>query len=268
MFTKTSEVWKSIAGKCPENVTLSEWQRSYDGISAAIAFCGFDMVTTRLEFESIPIPVFDKRQKHTFRKIIVKRDGVESQPTRIIGLLTGNSSMKTVEERSQVNEKRRESAMARQPKGSPWNNDSESDTIDRLDVLIDCSSLLFREHLYECRIGDIAYCLRDEDISAEVFSAEQMKTAIVGKNGNCLFHCNKVMTVLDMVRILQTGLALTCIGKKSARFCRCRVDVPRIECSGDVEFDGQQVYFRTYSSTEMCQQARIHHRISEVVLSL
>ena len=101
-----------------------------------------------------------------------------------------------------------------QPKGIATGNNSESKAIDDLDILINISDYICREHLYEHRLYDIAYCAIDNDINKEVFVADQVKSSRVNENGQLNFQVtNGSLTVYEMLKKLENG-SLTCIGQK------------------------------------------------------
>lgn len=182
---------------------------------------GFDLVTTRECFDGIAIPIFQKRKHYSARKVIVTRACRTSKPTAIDSLLSGKSQLLTEDERLAVNQKKGVAMAAQRPKGVATNNNAESRAIDELDFLLGTTDFLHRQHLYEFRLADIAYCLKEwaqpktsgSAMSPEIWVGEQIKHAVVQKDGVCIFCCSDPMTVADMISYLDSGLSLTCIGK-------------------------------------------------------
>jgi hypothetical protein len=211
---KASDIWKAINDKrILSKMGKFEWVRSYEGNKSAIEYIGLKMITTKDDFDEIEIPI-DRNGKKNYgwRKINVSRNGI-TKFARIDHLLTGESSLKTKEEMHEINTKRGVDLSTTRPKGFSTTNDSESKAIDDLDNLIGISNYTQREHLNELRLYDIAYCMKNDDINAEVFVADQIKSSRVNKDGHLnLTGSNSSIIVNEMISILQTG-SLTCIGK-------------------------------------------------------
>lgn len=221
---KISDIWKAVQDQRPANVPKPKWQQSYDGVKAALKHAGFELVMTRESFDNIAIPVFQKRKHYSARKVVVARADLTSKPTAIDSLLSGKSGLLTEDERLAVNQKRAVAMVAQRPKGVATNNNAESRAIDELDLLLGTTSFLYRQHLYEFRLADIAYCLKEGAqpktseptmSAAEVWAGDQIKHAVAQKDGVCSFNCSDPMTVADMISYLNAGLSLTCIGKSA-----------------------------------------------------
>jgi hypothetical protein len=207
---KVSDVWNGVDHKRPKELGIIEWKQSYQGVYTALSSIDLILVTTPDEFKSLEIPVRNNGRKSlNNRKVIVSRNGILSKPTRIQGLLTGNSSLLTRDEVSKINEKKSRDQKNNNPKGTNINSDSESKAVDDLDKLIALDNELERRHLYEHRVADIAYRIPDSDF----WFADQVKSARSTKRGSCAFQCRKNMTVKDMLSILKNDMSLTCIGK-------------------------------------------------------
>ena len=249
---KITDIWKAVEDQRPANVPKPRWQQSYDGVKAALKHAGFELITTPESFDHTVIPVFRKRKYYGARKVVVSRAGCRSQPIRIDSLLSGKSQLLTEDESLAVNQRRRTAMAIQRPKGVATNNIAESRAVDELDFLLGTINMLHRQHLYEFRLADIAYCLKEgappqSSVSTmsldEVWVGEQIKHAVAQKDGVCAFSCSNPMTIADMIMYLNAGLSLTCIGKTADD----KVDVvwffdgPNdIECL--TQFDKKQIF--------------------------
>jgi hypothetical protein len=211
---KNSDIWKAIDD---QRILLGmkeiQWKQSFEGVKAAIEHIGHIMITTKEDLDKMEIPITRVGNKrYGRRKIEISRNGIISK-TRIDDILSCNSSLKTVEEIAEIYKQKGLTLSIDRPKGIPTNNNAESKAIDDLDILINISDNVYREHLYEHRLYDIAYCLIDEDIDKEVFVADQIKSARVCENGRVYFNASSTtLNVGSMISILENG-SLTCIGK-------------------------------------------------------
>ena len=86
---KISEIWEAIEDQRPKDIKIIDWRQSYDAVKSAIEYVGYEMITSKEEFIDIPIPI-DRRGCKCYinRKIIIKRDGIQSILTRIDQILT------------------------------------------------------------------------------------------------------------------------------------------------------------------------------------
>ena len=204
---KLSEIWNSIDEKRPQDIKIIAWKQSYEGVKAAIEYIGYVMVTTKEEFDSISIPINKVGHKsYGSRKIIVTRDGVQSVPTQIQGLLIGTCGLLTPDELNLILKKVNDEKSLNQPKGIPTNNDKETNAIDKLDDLLDIEKYLDRQHLIEHRIADIAYRFKNK----ENYVADQVKSAYFKVKNEINFS----VKIGGMITILEKNMSLTCIAMK------------------------------------------------------
>ena len=206
------DIWRNIDEQRPRNIGIRDWKRSYDGVKAALFFVGLVLHMTEKELENIPIPK-DKNGVPDYgaRAVIVSKNGVISKPTRIHNLLNGTSGLLTDGEREAIKDNVREKMKTIQPKGACTANTCESDTIDELDEIISTGEILKRQHLYECRLGDIAY---GELSERDEWVGEQVKTSCENMNGQLNFKYNDdAIKVKGMLHYLKAGLSLKFIGK-------------------------------------------------------
>ena len=212
---KVSDIWKAIDDKrILSKMGKHKWRQSFEGVKAAIEYIGLIMVTTKEEFDKLEIPInrtLDKQ--YNYRKIEVSKNDILSK-SRISDLLSNNNSLKTAEEMKVIYKKLGVNQSLYQPKGMILYINSESKAINDLDALIGLPNYVHRVHLYECRLFDMAYCMINNDINEEVFTAEQVKNARIRENGQVNFHesSSNMLTVKTMISILKNG-SLTCIGK-------------------------------------------------------
>ena len=210
---KNSDIWKAIDDKrILAKKKEYEWKQSFEGIKAAIEYIGLKLVTTKEELDTMEIPVPRSGKKaYGYRKIDVSRDGIISK-SRINDILNGKNSLKTKEEMVIIYKQDGINQSLNKPKGIPTSQNTESKTIDDLDILIGLTDFACREHLFENRLYDMAYCMID-DIDGEVFVADQVKSARVCEKGRLSFYMmNGILNVGKMISILENG-SLTCIGK-------------------------------------------------------
>lgn len=214
---KLSEVWGALEeGRTAANMTMLEWTKSFQGVSAALRSIGLQLLTTVDEFAALEIPV-DRRGRNCYghRKVIVSRDGKTSTPTRIIALLTGQCGLLTEVEREAVNDRHSQNRIAAQPKGIAGCNNAEATAIEELDHLVELDTILRREHLTEFRLADMGYALLDDDSNGAVFVGDQVKSGTVCENGQVFYSYGTAgkLNVGAMLEILAAGMSLTCIGK-------------------------------------------------------
>ena len=133
-----SDIWEAIdSQRIAADVPINLWKRSYEGVRAALRHISYILVTTRDEFDKLEIPVQRKTWKnYSFRNVIVSRDGVVSQPTRICHLLSGNSGLLTADEQAQVDDARGRNKSAALPKGIATFQHAETKAVDELDNLL------------------------------------------------------------------------------------------------------------------------------------
>ena len=218
---KASTVWAAIEQKrTASGMGQIEWRQSYEGVSAAFEYLGIKLMTSKREFDNLPIPMKD-RGTHTgkdygSRKVIVKRGFVDSVPTSIHSLLAGHNSLLTSEERQEIHNKIAEQHSSRTGKGLLTTNCGETSAIDDLDLLIESANILDRQHILEFRAADIAYKLKICVNNAWI--GEQVKTAVASVNNECQFnHSGSRLNVKQMLEILNAGMVLTCIGLTQSR---------------------------------------------------
>ena len=213
---KLSEIWNAIDDQRPKNIKKLEWKRSYEGVKAAIEYLGYTMITSKEEFDAIPIPVSKTSQKHyLFRKIIISRDNIQSIPVAINSLLQGNTTLKTQEEMKVIYNKVSDDRTLTLPKGISTCSNNERKSIDYLDTLLNIDKYLNKVHLLENRLADVAYCFLDDDMNKVSFIADQVKTAHTNKQGRLDFgHSGGHMIIKNMIDILEKNMSLTCIAIK------------------------------------------------------
>ena len=202
---KISEIWEAIEDQRPKDIKIIDWRQSYDAVKSAIEYVGYEMITSKEEFIDIPIPI-DRRGCKCYinRKIIIKRDGIQSILTRIDQILTKTSLFKTSDEMKIVQKKINDDKMLNQPKGVSTTTDKEMNAIDKLDELLGIEKYLDKQHLIEFRIADVAYRFKNgSDIE---YVADQVKTSYA-KSKNITFS----VTIKDMITILEKNMSLTCI---------------------------------------------------------
>lgn len=211
---KVNDVWGAIDEQRPDGIGQLLWRQSHEGLKAVFASIGLELVTTKEELDAMEIPLDGKgRMMNPWRQVVVKRGDNLSRPIRINDLLTGASSLRTNEELKAIKLKSGEVLKENQPKGSTASNDVEFNAIEALDKMINADAYLHRVHLVEHRIADIAYCMLNDDNNEDVYFAEQVKSSKVKENQQLTFGCSGgSMNVGNMVKILENGMALTCIG--------------------------------------------------------
>lgn len=221
---KTTDIWKAVEDQRPAGTKQLQWQHSYDGVKAALKHAGFELVTASDSFVDIDIPLDNRKRKNfSARKVVVTRAGCVSKPTMIRHLLSGNSGVLTDDERLAIQQKVGVANSAKQAKGVATTANAESRAIDELDALLGLTGFLYRRHLYEHRLADMAYCPNDGSqsgryysthVAQEVWVGDQVKHSVAGDNGQCKFNRDgTIMTVAGMISYLNAGLSLTCIGK-------------------------------------------------------
>ncbi len=209
-----TEVWSAVdAQRVSADLSQEVWKRSYTGVQAALKYVGFELVTTREEFEVLEVPLKKGKWKsYAYRRVLVSREGFISKSTAINDLLCGNSKVLSEIERRANDTARGVRLSALQPKGIATGHLAESKAVDDLDVMLGLDKYFDRQHLYEFRLADVAYSLPDSDISAQVWFGDQIKSATAGSTGQCTFNSSGKMTVLNMLKYVKAGLGLTCIG--------------------------------------------------------
>lgn len=206
---RTEDIWVSIDHLRPDGMGEREFRRTYSATKAAMEFLGYKMKTTVEEFDLTIVPTYEGYPKYMERKIIVIRDGIESKPTQIAGLISGYSSLKTDAEMKIVYKKASEKTKSMQPKGIATNNNKEKDAIDALNNLLQCETYFDVQHNAEARNSDVAYKLKNDT----EFIGFQAKTSSVDTEGRLHFGT----TAGDMVGYLKDGLCVYCIGLTNNR---------------------------------------------------
>ena len=204
---KISDVWNAIDNQRPKDIKIIAWKQSYEAVKAAIEYIGYELVTTKEEFEAIPIPKGKLGKKiYANRKIIVTRNGIQSLPTQINNIINGVSGLLTKDELNVIMKKVNDEKSLNQLKGLATNNDKESNAINKLDELLNIEKYLDKQHLIEHRIADIAYSFKDDDL----YVADQVKSAYAKLN-----QINFSVKIEAMIIILQKNMSLTCIAMKN-----------------------------------------------------
>ena len=201
---KVSDIWKAIEDKKTPDITIIDWKRSYQAINAAIEYIGYKMITTKEEFDAIPIPKKKGGLNYGNRKIIVERNGINSIPTSIDGILTGYSSLQTTNEKNNIRKKIANEHILMNPKGLITCNNKEMNAINKLHELLNIEEYLDIEHLIEHRISDVAYRFKNENENAYV--ADQVKSAYAKYN-----KISFSIKIGKMISILEKNMSLTCI---------------------------------------------------------
>lgn len=216
-----SDVWKGVDEKKPSDMGQKAWRQSYEGVKAAVESLGLKIVTTKQEFDEMEVPSEKRKDGHVgkqymYRKIVIERDGVPSKPTRINDMFRGMSSFLTQAEKETADAQRSLTVSAKQGKGITVNGLSEMKSSADLDAMIGVNTALHRAPLIEFRVSDIAYCLLGAPLNDDVFVADQVKSSKVDENGCLHFkHAGNRIKVSRMVKVLETGSTLTCIGKNA-----------------------------------------------------
>ena len=208
---KISDIWNAIDNQ--RTVAKTEWRQSYIGVKAALQFIGLILITTQEDFESLEIPIENDGIRHfSHRKVIVSRNGKLSNSSRIQDLMSGSTKVYTDLEIIKIRDNTSNILKLLEPKGVATANNIESRTVDELDILIGVESIIYRVHLVEYRLADIAYSLKGKD--RDIFLADQVKTSTAKEDGQLNFTSNRsTLTIGIMIKILKVGMSLTCIGK-------------------------------------------------------
>lgn len=220
---KKNDVWDAIDDQRPANIKLLAWHQSYEGVYAALVYLGYEVVTTKDKFDAMEIPK-DKKGYNNYmgRKIIVKRNDIESIPVQFASLLCGSTYLQTDEEYKLQNKKLSDEQKIKQPKGQTNTNNLEKLAIDNLHTLINIGTYLTSVHLLEFRLADVAYSMITNDIETDLFAADQVKAARVNKHGSMTInHKGSVLNVESMIKILENNMSLTIIGMDK----ECNVEV-------------------------------------------
>ena len=217
---KCSEVWAGVdEQRIAAGEKTREWQRSYDGVKTALLFAGLTLVTTLEEFQVLPIPTSPAGIKlYTRRNIVVSRGNKQSPPASIDCLMTGNCNFLDEDEKAESNKKMAAHMKEKFPVGGHISNTMECNGIDALDDMIDAADVMHKEHLYEFRLADVAYCMLGNDIASDTFLAEQTKTACASEEGRVAFGgSGDILNVGGIISILENHMSLCCIGMTSER---------------------------------------------------
>lgn len=212
---KLSDIWAAIdQQRIDANMKSREWKQSFEAVKAALLHVGLILVTTREDFDALPVPNRSRGCKdYMARKVIVSKDGIVCPPTNIDSCLTGTSGLLTDSERAAINAAKSITMSLARPTGIAHSNAVETNAIDVLDELIGTHTVLYKEHLLENRLADVAYCPLDADVKAAVFAGDQTKTSRATENGRVTFNAHHgVMSVAHMLSILTSQMSLTCAG--------------------------------------------------------
>lgn len=211
---KTSKIWEDIDDQRPTKINITEWKRSYEGVKCALAHVGYEIVTTKEEFQNILIPSNERQKFYMNRKIIVSRHGIVSNQCYIRDILNKTKSLKTPEEQTQSRQLIVDNCKKRLQKGECCSHNVEVNASEKLAKILDISKYLQRIKLLESRRGDVAYGILNQNSNQTLFVADQEKSATVTKDGQLSFnHHNRNITVQGMIDILVHGMSLTLIGK-------------------------------------------------------
>lgn len=180
-----------------------------------LADCGLELMTTEEEFNRLDVPY--NRQKACYmyncRKVTVRRNGVVSEPTLLYSLLNGQTQVRSQQEKDEHNARQSQQAKKKNPMGTIHNNESETKAINDLNHMLGGEDVIRCVHLLEFRRADVAYCLVTDDISREVFVAEQVKSCYASYGKLTFQFGSKKLTTSLMIKILESGMSLICIGK-------------------------------------------------------
>jgi hypothetical protein len=176
---KVQTVWGAIEHQRPSQISIWTWKRSYEGIVAALMYLGFTVVTTKQEFNDLPIPQTSSGTlEYMRRKIKVCRADKEKTSVNIRDLLNGSSQVRTNDEIASARTKLRFAKQEVMPKGQPCSHLQEQQASRELTMLVgDCN--IHKTTLWEGRVADVAYCYRHDNKTGEVFVADQEKSAVV-----------------------------------------------------------------------------------------
>ena len=213
---KISDIWKAIDDqRILSKMDKREWKQSFEGTKTAIEYIGLKMITTKKELDEMEVPIDRMNVKRYMgRKINVSRNGIISN-VGVNSLLGGYSTLRTDEEMKEIYKKVGINLSLQQPKGIPTANNLESKAIDDLDILIGIYDYIHREHLFEHRLYDMAYCINGNnlDVDSDIYVANQVKSSKISENGVVSFReSNSALSTKTMLSILENG-SLTCIGK-------------------------------------------------------
>lgn len=212
---KLCDVWAAVDLFRPTDIAKATWKRTYEGVSAAIEYVGYKMITTLTEFDQLAVPKNTSGKTcYSDRKIVVSRDGLRGAPTMIRHLLSGNSSLQTAAEQAASRQAASTKASLRTGKGSCSMNSIETKTLTDLNMMCHMERYQCIELTQEHRLSDVAYSALDQNVTSEVFAADQVKTAQVTNRGSLSFgHHGRSIRIEDMVSILEAGVSLTMIGR-------------------------------------------------------
>ena len=214
---KLSDVWNAINNQKPSEYNYFQWKQSFLGVSAALASIGLVLKTSEAEFECLPVPEYDGDRRFMERRVIVLRNGIESPPTPINNLLSGQSSLQTKEELAIKRRTQGEALAAYRMKGVACSHQVETKASTDVAKILNLNNYLQKITLFEGRLADQAYCKIQDDTTQAVFVADQEKSALETSQGQLAFKSrNTIITYGGMLKILQTGYSLTMIGRRKS----------------------------------------------------
>lgn len=205
------EVWDAIEHlRRKSGKKIRAWKKSYEGVKAAVEYCGYKLHMTKKEFKAVKAPRHSGHGNgpdNSRRKIIVSRNGIVCHPVEIGQILTGKTSFLTPEELNEMNEQKSLDGKKRRVKGETVCQQLESDSINTMNKMIGTNRVLVHHHLYEFRLADVAY-RRQSSKHPDLYVADQVKSAHCGTCGKLNFH----MKIADIVWYLRQNMSVTFIG--------------------------------------------------------
>lgn len=181
--------------------------REYDSVKAAIESKGAVLLTTKEEFDQLPVPVYNRGRQFGRRKIKLLREGsIHPSEVSINAYVSGSIQCLTEEEKEAVRKKQSEAAKERLPKGVATSHNHERDSNLVLINLLDLAGDLDHKEVIEFRVAD--WLFRRLGKEANRFVADQVKSAQKRSDGSFNFN----LTVGSLCEYLKKGLSVTCIG--------------------------------------------------------
>ena len=213
---KISEVWAAVKEQQPSHLSLLKWKQSYAGVRAVLLEIGLVLITTQDELDNMPVPTtYEGERQYLERKVVVSRNGLQSTPSSIKNLLTGNSSLPTADESAESLRQRSFAMSIAFQKGTACLNQVEVRASQDLSDMLHLPNFLNKITLFENRLADMAYCKLEDDPSSKVFAGDQEKSAIATQKGQLGFNAAGTnITLQGMLDVLKTGYSLTMIGRK------------------------------------------------------
>ena len=217
---KASDVWQAIEPqRIAAGIKHRKWRSSFEGAKAALSYINLVLQTTKEEFGKLEVPLSKSgHPRLDRRKVVVLKNNVVSKPIALDLLLTAQCNLLTDDERQEISNNVASRYSETRPKGTTSTNKAESCAVDELDDLLGITKCLQRVHLCEFRLADTAYSQIHRDLKDEAWLGDQIKHAVMDKEGVCNFtYQDSALKVENMLHYLNAGLSLTCIGKSAGK---------------------------------------------------